>query len=370
MIARLQLWRPPLHDRLVARAVLGSLAGVWIVLLGFDALLGFAGELDDLGKGGYSIGHVVLYIVCTIPRRVYELFPTSALIGSLLGLGGLAATSELTALRAAGISRWRICIGAVACLAVVTAVMMINAETLGPKGEQTAEAISVSAKSSAIVVSQGFGLWARDGELFVNARAGAQRLRAGAEEVELADVRLFQFGSDGNLQTVTRAKKAIFRDGHWTMRDVARTDFSALAVKESRFPAQEWKTGLGPETVLASVQHPRYQSTAELRANIDYMKRNAVDAGAYENAYWTRIFYPLNALAMCLAVLPFAFGQLRTGGFGKRLFAGIVCGLSFFVLQRFAQNLSTIYHWPLWIAHLAPPLLVLGVSRLYFRNRI
>ncbi len=364
------LVRPPLHDQLVVRAVLGSLAMVWLVLLGFDALLGFASELDDLGKGGYSVGHVVLYIVCTLPRRAYELFPTSALIGSLLGLGGLAATSELTALRAAGISRWRICVGAVVGLAAVTAVMMVNAETLGPKGEQTAEAISVSAKSTAIVVSQGSGLWARDGELFVNARAGAQRLRAGEQEVELADLRLFQFGPDGNLLALTRAAKAIYRQGHWTLRDVVRTDFGALALSEHKLASAEWKTSLSPQTVLASVQHPRYQSTAELRRNIDYMHANAVDAGSYENAYWARMFYPLNVLALCMAALPFAFGQLRSGGFGKRLFAGIVCGLTFFLLQRLAQNLSSIYRWPLWAAHIAPPLMVLAASQVYFRKRV
>ncbi len=370
MIARLLPWRPLLHDRLVVRAVVASLAITWLVLLSFATILDFATQLDDVGKGAYSIGHVVLYIVCTIPRRAYELYPTSALIGGLLGLGGLAATSELTALRAAGVSRSRICLGAIGGLAAVTVLMMVNAETLGPKGEQTAEAISISAKSSDIVVSQGFGLWARDGELFVNARAGAQRLRAGREEVELADVRLFQFAPDGNVQTITRAKKAIYRDDRWTMQDVVRTDFAARSLTETHAPQMEWKTALRPETVLASVQHPRYQSTAELRRNIDYMHRNAVDAGAYENAYWTRIFYPLNVLALCLAVLPFAFGQLRTGGFGKRLFAGIVCGLTFFLLQRFTQNLATIYRAPLWLAHMTPPLLVLGASLLYFRKRV
>lgn len=368
MIARLPWWRPRLHDRLVVRAVISSLLMVWVVLLSFDAILDFANQLDDVGKGSYSISHVVLYIVCTIPRRLYELFPTSALIGSLLGLGGLAATSELTALRSAGVSRWRICMGAAAGLAVVTAIMMVNAETLGPEGEQTAESISVSAKSGDIVLSQGTGLWARDGDVFVNARAGAQKLRAGKEEVELADVRLFEFSDDGNLREFTRAKKAVFRDNQWTLQDVVHGVFSANSMTETQQPTQAWKTGLLPETVLASVQHPRYQSTAELRANIDYMERNAVDPGAYENAYWTRIFYPLNVLALCLAALPFAFGQLRTGGFGKRLFVGMVFGLSYFLLQRLAQNLATIYRVPLWLAHFAPPLLVLGASQAYFRK--
>ncbi len=362
--------RPLLHDQLVVRAVFGSLLMVWAVLVAFASILDFAKELDDLGKGGYSIGHVVLFIICTLPRRAYELFPTSALIGSLLGLGSLAATSELTALRAAGISRWRICVGAVAGLALMTALMMINAETLGPKGEQTAESISVSAKSNSMVVSQGSGLWARDGSVFINARAGAKRLRGNGDEVDLANLRLFQFDPDGKLLALTQANKAQYRQGEWTLLDVSRTDFADNGVTVRKLPAQEWKSGLSPDTVLAGVEHPRYQSTASLRRNIDYMHRNAVDASDYENAYWARWFYPLNVLALCLAALPFAFGQLRSGGFGKRLFAGIVCGLSFFLMQRLAQNLATIYRMPLWIAHVAPPILVLLASRLYFTRRV
>ncbi len=362
--------RPLLHDRLVIRAVFVSLLMVWVVLLAFSSILDFANELDDLGKGGYSVGHVVLYILCTIPRRTYELFPTAALIGSLLGLGGLAATSELTALRAAGISRWRICVGAVFGLAAVTALMMLNAETLGPKGEQTAESIAVSAKSGSMAVSRGSGLWARDGNTYINARAGAKRFRGQDREVDLADLRLFQFDADGNLLALVQASKAECLHGRWNLIDVNRTDFNKDSVAVRKLPNQEWKSGLRPEAVIAGVEHPRYESTATLGRNIDDMHRNAVDASDYENAYWARWFYPLNVLALCMAALPLAFGQLRSGGFGKRLFIGIVCGLTFFVLQRLAQNLATIYHWKLWIAHLTPPLLVLGASQVYFRRRV
>ena len=45
-----------------------------------------AGEVGDIGKGSYSFGHVVAYIAYTIPRRHYTMFPTSAVIGVLMGL--------------------------------------------------------------------------------------------------------------------------------------------------------------------------------------------------------------------------------------------------------------------------------------------
>ncbi|MRT44334.1 LptF/LptG family permease, partial [Xylella fastidiosa subsp. multiplex] len=74
----------------------------WLVLLGLYVVNGFASEVRDIGKGSYRFGHAIAYIAYTVPRRAYTLFPTAAGIGMLLGLGQLAATSELTALRALG----------------------------------------------------------------------------------------------------------------------------------------------------------------------------------------------------------------------------------------------------------------------------
>jgi lipopolysaccharide export system permease protein len=361
--------RPRLHDWLVLRAVFAALALAWAVLLGFDLIIAFAEELDSVGQS-YSTSHALLYVLCTIPRRAYADFPTAALIGSLLGLGGLAATSELTALRAIGLSRWRICMGAVAGLAAVTVLMVIDAETLGPLGEQTAESIAISAKSSDVAVSRGSGLWSRDGNTFINARSSEQKIQDGEHLVQLDDVRLYQFDRNGALQMLTDARRAENRGGHWTLSAISRTRFGPRTVTMDTAAAGPWPSNLRPEAVVAGIAPPRYQSAATLARNIDYMRGNGVDAIEYQNAYWARWFYPLNVLALCLAAMPFAFGQLRSGGFGKRLFIGIVCGLLFFVLQKLAANLASIYRFPVWLAQVVPPVLALAASRWYFRRRI
>ena len=82
-----------------------------------------AGEVGDLRKGGYTLNHAIAATGLTIPWRAYNLFPTSAVIGSLLGLGQLAASSELTALRAVGLSRRRLSVSVAFSLALMTALM-------------------------------------------------------------------------------------------------------------------------------------------------------------------------------------------------------------------------------------------------------
>jgi hypothetical protein len=71
----------------LARSVLRATLAAWAVLLGFVTIINFVEELRDVGKESYTLSHAVLYMLLTTPRRMYELFPTVAVIGSLLGLG-------------------------------------------------------------------------------------------------------------------------------------------------------------------------------------------------------------------------------------------------------------------------------------------
>ena len=117
---------PKIHDRYVGRVVLGYVLAVWLVLVGLDFMLGGGGlmaQLDDLGKGSYGFADAFLYSSYTLPRRLYTLFPTAAVIGALLGLGQLAASSELTALRASGLSRRRLSLSVAFTIALLTGLM-------------------------------------------------------------------------------------------------------------------------------------------------------------------------------------------------------------------------------------------------------
>lgn len=357
-------------DLLVGRTVLGAIALAGGVLLGFDVIAAFASELGDIGQGEYSTANALIYIAYTVPRRAYMLFPTAAVIGCLLGLGALAATSELTALRAAGISRLRIALAAGGTVAILLLVMMASAETLGPEGEQRAQALRVGASSKDIGLARWSGLWAREGDTFLNARSGRIRGRDSAAYVELAQVRLYEFDAEGRLQSMALAARAEHRAQRWRLYDVQRTRFFARHVETEKVPEEAWDSQLQPEVLSLSIRRPSYLSVIDIRDNLDYLRRNALDASEFESALWSRVFYPLNVLALCVLAMPFAFGTLRSGGFGKRLFVGIVLGLGFFVLQRLTVNMAEVYRVDLRLAHSAPALLMLLGTWLWWRRRI
>ena len=131
-----------------------------------------------------------------------------------------------------------------------------------------------------------------------------------------------------------------------------------LKAKVDTIASEHWKTELDDSTLAAQLARPRYLSSSELRSNIDYLKRNRLDAGKFERAYWSHWFYPYNVIMLCLATLPFAFGSLRSGGFGKRLFIGILIGIAGLLSQRLFADLADVYRFDVRLAYLFPPMLI------------
>ena len=85
---------PKLHDLYVGRVLFGTVLLTWAVLVGLDFVVGgLMAEIGDIGKGGYTFSTALTYVIYTVPRRAYFLFPTAAVIGALMGLGQLAASS-------------------------------------------------------------------------------------------------------------------------------------------------------------------------------------------------------------------------------------------------------------------------------------
>ena len=182
-----------------------------------------------------------------------------------------------------------------------------------------------------------------------NARSASKNAENPDEMIRLQDVRLYEFDGDGRLLSLAHAREAEHSPGGWTLRDLERTRIKANAVVVERVASERWKTTLDQQALAAAMAQTRYLTLAELNSNIGYLKRNQLDSAKFESAYWARWCYPLKVLLLCLATLPFAFGSLRSGGFGKRLFIGIVIGIGCLLSEQMLVKLSDIYRFsPLW----------------------
>lgn len=354
-------------DKLVALGVLGSLIAVWLVLTGFDAVTQFLRQLGYVGKHGYTLANAAVYVLVTTPRRAYEMFGNAALIGGLLGLGGLAASGELTALRAAGMSRLRIAASATGVIAVLTLGVVLLGETVAPWGDQLGQSMQLRLKSGNLGTT-GSGLWAKDGDRIINARGRMMRRVGDHDAVQLADVRVFTLTPDGQLSRFDWARSADHDGKTWVLHQVRSTTLDAAGTHSRTVSSEAWQSSLNPQVLAQSVIQPQYLSMRDLHRNMLYLERNGESPGVYAVAFWGRALYALNVLLLVLCAMPFAFGAMRSGGLGKRIFIGMLLAIGWYFMQKAMVNFGTVYGLAPLLANLLPALLLAVLAWLHFRK--
>jgi lipopolysaccharide export system permease protein len=355
-------------DRLIAITVVTSLVTVWLVLTGFDAIIQFLRQLGNIGKNGFTMADAAVYVLVTFPRRLYEMFSNAALIGGLMGLGGLAATGELTALRAAGMSKLRIAVSAAGVVAVMIVGVVVLGETAAPWGDQKAQAMQLRLKSGNLSASTSSGLWARDGARVINAKNTILTTVNGRNEIRLVDVRVFTLTPDGQVTRFDWAKSARHDGRHWLFDQVRSSTLDDRGVHTQTVASERWDSRLSPQVLEQTMIHPEYLPMRDLRRNIRYQKSIGENAGAYQTAFWERAIYPLNVLVLVMCAMPFAFGTLRSGGLGKRMFIGMLLAIAWYFLQKAMVSFGTVYGIPPLVANLLPPVILVVAAWLYFRR--
>ena len=78
-------------------------------------------------------------------------------------------------------------------------------------------------------------------------------------------------------------------------------------------------------------------------------------------------------VVMMALALPFAYLQVRAGGIGYKVFAGIMLGVAFHFLNGLFSHLGLLNTWPAWLAagipSLAAMLLAIGMLAWVDRTR-
>ena len=347
-------------DRYLAGAVIGGTLLTLAVLLPLLAFFILADEMDAVGTNNYDLGEAMLFVAMTLPRYVYQLFPIATLIGALVGLGTLAGRSELVAMRAAGVAISRIVLGAMLGGLVLAAVAVALGEGLAPPAEQRALAMRELAQTGDVMQVTVHGLWARDGDTFVNIR----QIEPGAL---LRDIYIYQV--DGTeLRTATHAREATYRDGSWVLQGIKRSHITRDGVEVERIDEAGWNSLLDPKLLRVIVVEPHVLPIWGLHRYVRYLKQSRQDAGPYEVVYWGKIVHPFLILSMIFVSIPVLLGSARSTGLGAKIFAGIVIGIAFYLISRTFSYLSLLYGLDPAVAAAAPPLIFVAGAMLVLRR--
>ncbi len=329
-------------DKYVARAAVLGILLVWVSLTSLLMMFSLMDELRGT-SANYGTSEVFWFVLQTAPRSAYQIFPVSALLGSLLGIGGLASANELVAFRSSGVSRLRLAAAGLAGALTLTIPVMMMGEWVAPGAEQQARAFRLSQLVGMIIIGGPTGTWMRDGGDIVHIRLPLLTVEGGQQSISFQDVEIYDLAGFSGLQKISRAKSAFFDGKQWALEGVSVTEIDHSGVSLTEYERTPWVSGVKPELLQSAVTRPPYLSMRALRGQLEYLQRNGLDDRVYRSAFWEKVFYPISIIALVLAGMPFVFTSSRQQNIGFRLFVGMTLGGLFMLVNGAAQNLATAF---------------------------
>lgn len=349
-------------DRHVEVAVLKACVLVAVALTILFSLLTFADQLGDVGKGHYRLVDALVYVLLTAPSRLLQLTPVSALLGSLLALGAMAGSNELTAMRAAGVSPYRI-VGWVFKLGVpVMLVLFAIAQFVIPPAQQLAQNERTSRITPSAAIRSNNGYWAHGDHSYLNIR----RFEHGDAPT---DIDIYRFDDNGNLQSFLHADHAEIRsDGTWLLIGVLRKRFDGTRIQTEHLDSLSWHAFLRPRQVNLLRLQPKNMAPIALLGYVRSLKRQHQDAERYEQELWAKLNIPLATAAMLLIGIPFVFGSPRARSTGQRVTLGAMIGVAFSLTEQIVGRLGELFNLNPALSATAPSLLLILLALYLFRR--
>ncbi len=329
-------------------------------LFGFLDLIA---ELDDVGEGNYRILQALQVTMMLLPRRAVELAPFIALLGGIVGLGQLSVNSELTAMRAAGLTVTRIGVPALAAgLALALAMAAADQFVVSPM-QQKALQLRTQAMSGMQDQLSGNVLWVRSGRQIL--RVG--ELRTGRVPV---DIEVFRFREDGSgLEEYMHAARAeVGRSGTWLMQDVRIKRWSATGATAEHQNEVTWQSIVSGKRLDELALPTTSLSPRQLYRYVKELRRTEQPAAAYDVALWQKIGAPILTAAMILLAVPFTLSSGRDLALGGRLILGAVSGLAVFLLNQVAGAAAVLFQLSPPLAGLLPASIMLLAALLLLRR--
>ena len=350
-------------DRYITRSVIVGTLSALLVFAALFFFIGFVREMEHIGTKNFGLSQALMYVLLYLPQKLYDLAPSTILLGGLISLGAMASSSELIVMRTSGVTVFRIVRSVLQVGLLLAVIVAIVGEFIVPYSVNKAKSIRAKAMDDRVLVGGQHGLWARDGNLYVN----IQRVMPG---MGLKGVSVYELDQQRQLTRNTYAKSAYYEGGHWVLQGVKHSEISKEGVRTSSSKREEWPTLVKTELFDVLRLEPTDMSAFDLMQYSEYLEQNELDAVPYKLALWVKIFLPFTCLVMLLVAMPLVFNTTpRSGGTGQRVIIGMLLGILFFVFNRAVNSLGVVYGLaPVLSA--AIPLVLVAIAALVLIRKI
>ena len=341
-----------IHDRYIGRNIIASSLVALITLITIFSFFSLVDQLDDAGHGNYGVFQAIEYVLLTIPRLSYELFPIATVIGCMAGLGILANNNELVIFRTSGLSKSQLAYSLIKTGVRVILISILIGEIVAPISEQAAQQKRSVALTEQITMKSKYGFWSRDGDSYINIRKILPNER-------LEEIHIYEFDKNRQLRTTIHAESAKYNNGKWLLHNILKTEISKDRIIKHSYEDAEWEALLNPEVINLVTIKPRYLSVYGLINYIKHLEFNNQDSRIYRQALWQKAVNPLMILIMMLLAVCVVKCDAKPVGLGQRVFIGVLIGITFHLANQVTRHLGIVYNIPIFISVTLPTILVL-----------
>ena len=351
-------------DRYIMTQFVTGIIPALFLLLALFSFMALAEELEDVGKGSFTLTDALMVVFLTSPKRIVELLPVATLLGGLIGLGAMANHGELIALRTIGLSKQRIA-QTVAVLAVFLGVLITALQFFVVPGfELEAATLRAQASQNAEFGAGGSqAIWTRNGTHYI-------RINKVRSDQSLSDIEIYTTDLQGRLTQLIQAESALYLEQeNWLLVDVLESRFEDGQAFDTKRDNMQWNTLLSADQADALILPLEALAPNDLLKTIANLKQNRLDTHRYEIVLWQQISLLPSLLAMALMSLPLLLGSVRTVSASQRALTGGLIGIGFYLLQQLSGHLAGILGLNPSLLILTPPFILLAIAIAAIRHR-
>ena len=319
------------------------LIGLIVVYLVFD----FIDRAGNFFRKDPSLVHVVLYFVYKIPTIVFQLVPVSVLLGTLLTLAIMSRNSEITAMKAGGVSVPVLVLPFMLWALLLSGVSFAINEYVVPQATTKMKYIQ-----KVHIKKQEWRVKLRDKNLWYKSPGAIYHIRLFDPELgRLEGLRVFRFDDAFALTERIDADHAKWIDDRWlAVNGTRRALRRGTLVEEKHFDEMPLALPESPSDLMIYKEDPEQMGFRQLRAYIRDLKAEGYDVRKYRVDLHGKVSFSLVSVIMALLGIPWAIRSGRRGGVAFGIGVAVVIGVVYWIVMGFALALGRSGMLPVVVA--------------------
>lgn len=347
---------PRILDEYVVREFLGLflmvLTGFVLVIL----LLTFFELVGDIIRNHIPLLIVGEYLVNLTPSMLYQITPLAVLIAVLVTFGVLNRNSEIIAMKATGISLYRLVVPIVSISAVLAIFLFLFDQFYLPQANRRQEALRSVIKGRP---PQTF-LHPEQKWIFGQKPLSGEPGRIfyyqffDPDKDEFGNISVFEFNpSTFHLTRRIFAKRATWDPlaGTWSFQDGWMRDLKGADVTEYKpFPRASFpEIHATPDYFKKEDWQAQEMNFGQLDRYISELRQSGFDTMRLRVELWNKLAYPLVAIIMAVLAIPFALSMGRRGSLSG-IAVAIAVALAYWVVDGLFRAMGTVDYLPAALA--------------------